>query len=489
MKVVIANSVGVDNDGNYIIHSPSRWTVGVKDNFNWFTYYPWELAYLSSILKTRTDFDVKMVDGCLQKLDSSEYYKMIAAEKPDWLVMESSSRTIVDDMNLALKLKNNIGTKLIFTGQHPTAFPESVLSLGADYVCLGEYEMTVLDLLRHENTDDIVGIYPNECRPHLDVNELPYPEDDDVSRIEYSIPGEPNCDYREIQMYASRGCRMQCVFCVAAHLYYIKPNWRPRKIDSIIQEIQIMKKKYPEMEGVFFDEETHNGEKKFVTELCKSIVDNKLDKLKYNAMCGYWTMDREMLESMAEAGYYKLRFGIETSSLKVAKEINKPIDVDKITKILEIAKSLKIKTYGTFTIGAPGSNVIEDKKTIDLIEKFTKENLLDGLQVSINTPQPGTPFYIWAESMGYINTYDWKKYDGASCAVVSYPEYNSIEIENSFKKACNIRDHFILHQKLSFRNLLNWLKRNIQDHGFITAFKKIRFKIKSELSFRRDNNH
>ena len=65
MKVVIANSVGIDKEGNYIIHSPSRWSVGVKDKSCWFAYYPWELAYLSSLLKSRTDFNVKMIDGCM----------------------------------------------------------------------------------------------------------------------------------------------------------------------------------------------------------------------------------------------------------------------------------------------------------------------------------------------------------------------------------------------------------------------------------------
>jgi anaerobic magnesium-protoporphyrin IX monomethyl ester cyclase len=489
MKVVIANSVGVDKEGNYIIHSPSRWTVGVKDKFAWFAYYPWELAYLSTLLKQKTDFDVKMVDGCLLKLDFEEYYKVIASEKPDWLVMESSSRTIVEDLKLAMKLKNNLGTKLIFTGQHPTAFPESVLSLGADYVCLGEYELTVLELLKTGGSYEIIGVYPNECRPLLDINTLPFPEDSDVSRMAYAFPGEPNCDYREIQMYASRGCRMQCVFCVAAHLYYIKPNWRPRKITNIIDEISLMKSKYPLMEGIFFDEETHNGERKFVITLCNAIIDNKLDSLRYNAMCGYWTMDDSILEAMKRAGYYKLRFGIETASEKVAKEMNKPIDIDKITGILKKAKSLKIKTYGTFTIGAPGSNKFEDQKTVNLITKYTKEHILDGLQVSINTPQPGTPFYNWVEAKGYIKTFDWKKYDGATCAVISYPDYTNDEIESMFKKACAIRDHFVLKQKLSVEGSIHWLKRNIKNYGFLDTLRKALIRVKTELFFRRRENH
>ena len=50
MKVAICNAVGIDADGDAMIHSPSRWTNSTKD-LNIFTYYPWELAYCSSILK------------------------------------------------------------------------------------------------------------------------------------------------------------------------------------------------------------------------------------------------------------------------------------------------------------------------------------------------------------------------------------------------------------------------------------------------------
>jgi anaerobic magnesium-protoporphyrin IX monomethyl ester cyclase len=484
MKVVIANSVGVDRNGNYIIHSPSRWSASVKDKSTWFAYYPWELAYLSSLLKQKTDFDVKMVDGCLMQLDSLAYYNLIAIEKPDWLVMESSSRTIVEDINLAMKIKNDFGTRLIFTGQHPTAFPDSMLNLGVDYVCLGEYEFSVLELIQKNTERDVPGVYPNGYRSLLDVNELPIPEDDDICRIDYASPGEPNCDYREIQMYASRGCRMNCTFCVAANLYYSKPNWRPRKIDSIIEEIKLMKSKYPEMEGVFFDEEMHNGEKKFILGLCKGIIDNGLDKLKYNAMCGYWSMDEEMLEAMKKAGYYKLRFGIETASEKVAKEIRKPIDIHKITSVLKKIKSLDIRTYGTFTMGAPGSDKTEDQKTIDLIEIFTKEKLLDGLQVSITTPQPGTKFYNWADENGYMKSYNWKDYDGSSSAVVSYPDYPASEIEKMYTKACRIRDHFILHNKLTGSKLFEWFKKNIQNYGVGPTIKKSIKKAKDELTFR-----
>lgn len=40
MKVILAESIGKDKDSYHIIHSPSRWSEGVKAEENWFTHYP-----------------------------------------------------------------------------------------------------------------------------------------------------------------------------------------------------------------------------------------------------------------------------------------------------------------------------------------------------------------------------------------------------------------------------------------------------------------
>ena len=437
MKIVLANSVGKDKDGYYIVHSPSRWSLGVK-NYTNCSYYPWELAYTSSLLKRETDYDIKLLDGVREKWDFKAYFKEISREKPDFLVMESSSRTIEEDKRLARAVKKGLGAKIILTGQHPTAFPEDVIDI-ADYICIGEYEYTVLEIIKGVEREKIFGLYPNKNRPLLDFNSLPFPEDDDISRIDYH---EPNCEFKEIQMYASRGCPFSCFFCVSRHLYYRRPRWYPRNIDSIISEINYLKEKYPQMEGLFFDEEVHNATKKFVLELTKALIKNNLSHLKYDAMCIYTTLDEETLDSMKEAGYYKIRIGIETGSDVIAKanQLGKKHDLTKLLYILNYARNIGLKTYGTFTIGALGSSKREDRKTVNLIKELSKEGLLIDIQVSINTPLPGTPFYKIAKEKGYLRAKKWNEFDGGNAPVVSYPDYSSEEIEKNFKEALSVYD-------------------------------------------------
>ncbi len=186
MKVVIANSIGVDSRGYYIIHSPSRWSEGVKNRENWFAYYPWELAYCSSLLKKYTTHHIKFVDGCLERLNYDQYLRKIKEENPDWLIIESASRMVDENLKLAIAVKKELGTRIIFVGQHATAFPERMLQNDVDFVCIGEYEYAVLELLQGKNKDDILGLYPNKRRllledrkstrlnsSHTDISRMP----------------------------------------------------------------------------------------------------------------------------------------------------------------------------------------------------------------------------------------------------------------------------------------------------------------------------
>lgn len=435
MQIVIANSVGVESSGRVMIHSPSRWTASSSD-IKTFTYYPWELAYTSSLLKRDTKHDIIFVDGCLEKLNAEEYFDKISAYEPDFLVMESSTRTIDEDQKVAIRLKEKFGTKLIFCGQHATAYPEEILKF-ADYACIGEYEYTVLDIVSGKKNEEILGIYPNGRRELLDINSLPWPEDSDVSRLDYSIPGEPSCEFVELQAYGSRGCPCMCSFCVASNLYYSKPNWRPRNVTDLVNELRVMRMKYPALNGVFFDEEAHNVKKSYILDLCRELKSQGMDDFNIDAMCTYFSIDEEMLINMKQAGYYMLRVGIETASEKVAKNIRLggKFNIDKLRSVLYMAKDIGIKMYGTFTFGAPGSNLLEDEKTLRLMDELVTNDLLWRYQVSICTPQPGTPFFNDLKTNSMLADCNWRSFDGGNTVVSKYPNYSGADIERIYKQS------------------------------------------------------
>jgi len=458
MKIVIANSVGVDSNGYHMVHVPSRWSLGVK-NFTNCGYYPWELAYTSSLLKRDTDHDITFLDGVLNAWDFDTYMQRLREEQPDWLIMESSTRTIGEDMRLAKAAKNEFKTKVIMTGQHPMAHPEEVLKM-ADFVCIGEYEFAVLDLILGKNPKNIPGVYPNPRGELPDINLLPFPEDDDIRRIDYH---EPNCRFKQIQMYGSRGCPRRCNFCAAATLYYDQLNWRPRNVSNIIEEIKVLKKKYPEMEGVFFDEETHNIHKSFNIELAQEIQKAGLGNLKYEAMCEYVSLDEEALTKMKSAGYYKIRFGIETGSDHVAEQmtLGKKHDLKKLRSILNFGKDIGMRFYATISVGGLGSSPEEDQKTVDLVYELASKNLIHEIQVSINTPQPGTDFYNSCIEKGLLKTEtDNEGFDGNGHVVVEYPNYRAEQIQEKQREALTAFDFG--KAKANASSFMDTAKRSLQ---------------------------
>lgn len=455
-KIVISNAVGVTDDGRHLLHFPSRWsyTMTPPENYTW---YPYELAYLSSLLKRDTAHQVKFLDPNLKLWDCKKTIEEISAEEPDYLVLETATLTYRSDLHMGLALKKRFGTKLIFTGAHATAFPEQVKADGVDHVCLGEYEGTVLAILKGAEPSTIAGLYPNPPGPPLDINDLPFPEDDDVSRFDYAYPPLECSPPNQVEVFASRGCPFQCVFCVCANLYYQKPKWRPRAVESVIEELKYLKHKYPRLEAIFFDEEIHNANPKFILELCQAIVREGLNDLKYQAMCGVWTLTREMLRAMKAAGYYKIRFGIEAVDESVLKSLNKRLNIDKVTEAMVIAKEEGILTYGTFTFGAPGATRETDEATVEYIRRLLDEELLWEFQTSICTPQPGTAFYKQSQEEGWLIETDPERFDGATKAVVSYPHYPAASIEEVYCKAYEIMSD-------------NFTKRNLQTKGPVKVF-------------------
>lgn len=476
MKVAVCNSVGIDADGYAMIHSPSRWTNSTKD-LSIFTYYPWELAYTSSILKRDTDHEVKFFDGCLEKLGHQAYVDKVSDFGPDYLIMDSATRTIEADSRFAKEIKRRFGTKLIFCGPHATTFPDEVGEY-ADYVVLREYELVVRDILQNKNAKDIPGLYPNnKLRPPLDVNDLPLPEDDDVSRLAYGMPGEPSSEYLEIQAYASRGCPLSCSFCVCGNISYSRPNWRPRDPQNVVMELQTLRRRYPHLEGIFFDEEVHNGSKKYILELTKAIRDNGLADLKYDVMCGQWPMDEEVLDSMKSAGYYMIRLGIETAGEHAAQGmiLGKKFNVPRLRQLMKYGSSIGLKFYGTFTFGGQGATDECDKKTIALINDLIDDGSLWRFQLSISTPQPGTPFYNWAKSNGYLIEMDWKRFDGGNCCVVNLPGYSSEQVLANFKEAQRAYEKgFNRRYSITAKDTFNSLQ--IADASEILLFRSTRMK-------------
>jgi len=104
--------------------------------------------------------------------------------------------------------------------------------------------------------------------------------------------------------------------------------------------------------------------------------------------------------------------------------------------MLEAGKDLGLMFYGTISVGGLGSSESEDRKTVDLVYELAARGWLDEVQVSVNTPQPGTDFYHSAQAQGLLRpVQSWNDYDGNGHVVVEYPHYPAERIQAMFRDA------------------------------------------------------
>ena len=415
MNIVIANGPGILDNGSDVILFPSRWDSAVPRAP--FRFYPYELAYLSTLLKREMPYaQITMLDGNLRGWDANRYAAEIYRLQPDILITECSALTYgtMTRVMRAVDAQRNIlcGPMATYAGALLDGWTDTVT---------GEYEHKVLARLRGE--PEPIG--------YIDLDWLPWPEDEDISRIDYD---EINHYSRgTIQLYPTRGCPLSCTFCVVPTYYgghgKSARSHRCRNVESVGDEIEYLAKRYAgRFSGCYFNEEAHNANVDWLVSFCEMLIKRGHNKYQFDAMCGAWVMTEELVALMARAGYRQFRFGVESTSEKVGRAIKKTIHKDLIENLLGWLKKYNIGAYGTFQIGALGSTEETDMATMADLRGWIQRGLMQKWQVSTSTPQPGTPFHAQAKANGWLVTEELSHYNGWN-AVVNYPDYPATRIQ------------------------------------------------------------
>jgi len=179
--------------------------------------------------------------------------KEIVEFKPDLVGISVLSDTYGWALKVAESVKEKINTPIIFGGIHATSVPEVIIKeKSVDYVCVGEGEEAILDLVecleQQKETTHIQNIWTkknekiiaNPVRPVLtQLDKLPLAVKDKTIYQQVD-------DFRTFKGYysvfTSRGCPFRCSFCVnslLAKVYDGKgPFVRRRSVDHVIDELK-----------------------------------------------------------------------------------------------------------------------------------------------------------------------------------------------------------------------------------------------------------
>ena len=158
------------------------------------------------------------------------------------------------------------------------------------------------------------------------------------------------------------GCPFQCNYCQSSNR-----KWRARSPENCYEELKQAKEKWNIKKFHILDD-CFNVNKQRVLEFCRLV--KKLN-LTWSCSNGLRAdiFDEDIARALYESGCKYINFGIESSSPKVLKAINKGETIEQIEKAIATAKKYSDGVSGFFILALPGSSYETDKKTIEWVKK------------------------------------------------------------------------------------------------------------------------
>ncbi|MDP8233220.1 MAG: radical SAM protein [Candidatus Saelkia tenebricola] len=440
MKIIITNMPWKSN-GLWGVRAGSRWP-HLKHPYSEKDYlpYPFFLGYATSLL-IKNGFQAEFIDAIAEQIEISDFMKLLKQKNPDLIVAETSTPSLQYDLSLLEQLRNI--APIVVCGPEYNMRNLSFLENKPfiDFVMVGEYEETLLELAQtiKQNKDfsSVKGLIyrhsgqlcKNHPRPLIkELDSLPWPHRNNIQMQNYvDAPG--GMPLPSVQMWASRGCPYECIFCLWPHIMYQGSTYRLRNPYKVVDEMEYLIKEMG-FKSIYIDDDTANVNKKFLINIAKEIKNRKL-KFPWAIMARPDLMDEELLCELRSSGLYSVKYGVESAVQKLVDNANKNMDLKHAVKMIHLTNKLGIKTHLTFTFGLPGETKETIEETIDLAKKLNPYSV----QFSITTPFPGTSYFNILKERGWEEPNDWGLFDGHKAAVINIENVTPEELENYLNKA------------------------------------------------------
>lgn len=384
--------------------------------------FSYGMACLASYIRER-GYDAFFLDPNLEKMSEDEYLHFLERNRFDVIGISSTTLQIDYALKCFETIKRHFPqTTTVLGGVHATLMPQETITAAEDldYLILGEGEKPFYNLLGSiengcsNDTRRIPGIcyrLNGEIVLNLPLNanrltlgEIPIPRFDIFPMRKYIPQITFAKTFPSYTVIASRGCPFRCAFCNASAT--LGKNVRLRSIDSLLEEIRVLKAEYG-AKGIMFLDSTLTVNKPWLKQFCEAYIQSRL-QLPWAANSRADTIDEDLLAFMKEAGCWNITFGIESANQKSLDLIDKGTTVDQNTLAINSALKLGFYVYTTYIICLPGETEDDVKHTIRYARKMGNHMAMFYLPV----PFPKTKLYqICRETGGLREDAVWSDYN------------------------------------------------------------------------------
>lgn len=371
---------------------------------NW---YPIFLGYAAGWL-SKHGHKIKLVDGPVAKLTAEQVYEIAKQFKPDMLVLYISQASLLNDMEIGGKIKDNCGCKLVVVGPWCAKDPVGLIKEfpQIDVVVRREFDDVLVDLASGKKKNNIKGIVYKEKGKAIFTGERPFLTSKQLDEFPFvtkiykeNLPIEnyyqASLLHPWVDMFTARGCAWnQCTFCLWPNTIHKGASYRMRSLENVISELKYIKKELPEVREVFFQDDMLPTAR--ARQLSELILKNNI---KMNWSCYVKAdMDFETLKLMKKSGARYVHVGYETVDPKIIKNIKKGTQKETMEKFTENTKKAGLRVHGDFILGLPG----ETPETIKATIEWAKNLNIEGYQVFIPQPHEATPLYDYLDKNKYL---------------------------------------------------------------------------------------
>jgi radical SAM superfamily enzyme YgiQ (UPF0313 family) len=308
----------------------------------------------------------------------------IEKEAPDILGISLTTRQWQRGARVAGEIRKKLHIPVIAGGHHPTFAAESVLQTeGFDYVCLGDGEEPVAELLdclgkgQEISQGQIANIWvQGGSRPQIRPPLKP------LDKIPFLARDLLDERYGVAHLITQRGCPFPCTFCAAGGIRDLYKNvgyLRRRTVQDVVRELYHIKAESPLNYVVFLDD-TFTVNKDWVGEFCRIYGTEISTGFSINARVE--TVDRDMLDQLAKAGCRHIIYGVESGSSRMR-------DNQRIIDVFNWTKKASIMVTANYMLGLPGETAEDIEQTLALNEELQP----DDFGYFVFYPYPGTRLF------------------------------------------------------------------------------------------------
>jgi radical SAM superfamily enzyme YgiQ (UPF0313 family) len=302
----------------------------------------------------------------------------------DLVAISSFSAQMHEGYELADRYRDR-GVPVVLGGLHVTALPEEA-ARHADAVVVGEAESVWDEVLRDAAAGRLQSVYQADGRFPLDESPMPAFEMLDIDR------------YNRLTVQASRGCPLHCEFCASSVL--LTRQYKQKPVERVLAEIDRIREFWPRPFIEFADDNAVQN-RRYWKELLPQLESRKIRWFVETDLSVH--EDEELLHLMRNSGCSEVLIGLESPIESGLAGVELTTDwkrrrLPEYKAAIRRIQSHGIRVNGCFVLGLDGHT----PDIFDAVYEFAVETELFDVQITLQTPFPGTPLYRRLKDAGRL---------------------------------------------------------------------------------------